>query len=295
MTIERQRALRATVIYNLFVRTADENYITARWCVINRLYTDFFWLAVHALEKYLKAVLLSNGKSSIKDERVANSAPYSHDIVRLYDTVASFAAELLPKHVSVPPWCAAAPNELATKTFLQHLYRRGNADNRYSLHGYTARQPRDLLMVDSVVFAVRRLICPLDDRVFPERLRSAEPITYRELLADHPDHFCPLDMPLDHLIAATEDSPLRVAALNQNVRFAPPGFPHTSLEIERALQHPIIDTRIFGPLQSDNPYAVAEGLAIGKWLLANVYVPDKGKNSLGTKIRTAIASADRSE
>lgn len=41
----------------LFVRTADEN---AR-CANNRLNTDFLWLAVHALEKYLKAVLLVNG------------------------------------------------------------------------------------------------------------------------------------------------------------------------------------------------------------------------------------------
>ncbi|WP_024342605.1 hypothetical protein [Bradyrhizobium japonicum] len=43
----------------LFVRTADENYVTARWCANNRLNTDFLWLAVHALEKYLKAVLVT--------------------------------------------------------------------------------------------------------------------------------------------------------------------------------------------------------------------------------------------
>jgi hypothetical protein len=30
----------------LFVRTADENYVTARWCAIHRLNTDFLWLAV---------------------------------------------------------------------------------------------------------------------------------------------------------------------------------------------------------------------------------------------------------
>jgi hypothetical protein len=62
--IERFRALQTDVVHDLFVRTADENYITARSCAVNRLYTDFFWLAVHALEKYLKAVLLLNGSSS---------------------------------------------------------------------------------------------------------------------------------------------------------------------------------------------------------------------------------------
>jgi len=49
VTIEREKALRSTVIYDLFVQTADENYITARWCVVNRLNTDFFWLAVNDL------------------------------------------------------------------------------------------------------------------------------------------------------------------------------------------------------------------------------------------------------
>ncbi len=51
-------ASKNNLVHELFVRTADENYIAARWCAINRLNTDFLWLAVHALEKYLKAVLL---------------------------------------------------------------------------------------------------------------------------------------------------------------------------------------------------------------------------------------------
>ena len=44
-------ASKNSLIGELFVRTADENYITARWCGTNRLNTDFLWLAVHALEK----------------------------------------------------------------------------------------------------------------------------------------------------------------------------------------------------------------------------------------------------
>jgi len=40
------------LVLELFVRTADENYITARWCAFNQLNIDFLWLSVHALEKY---------------------------------------------------------------------------------------------------------------------------------------------------------------------------------------------------------------------------------------------------
>jgi hypothetical protein len=53
----------ASIISELFVRRADENYITARWCAMNQLHTDFAWLAVHAMEKYLKAVLLYKRKA----------------------------------------------------------------------------------------------------------------------------------------------------------------------------------------------------------------------------------------
>jgi hypothetical protein len=75
------------LVLELFVRTADENYITARWCAFNLLNTEFLWLSVHVLEKYLKAVLLVNGKSS---------KSYGHDIERLYRDVKSIAGSLLP-------------------------------------------------------------------------------------------------------------------------------------------------------------------------------------------------------
>jgi hypothetical protein len=236
---------------------------------------------VHALEKYLKAVLLYNGKSSLR---------YSHNIVKLYDAVASFAGKLLPKTLSVPEWSTVLPNSLPTKTFVEYLYRRGNADNRYALPGYTVHQPRDFFMVDALVFAVRRLICPLNDRAFPERVRTAPPITNRRLLINDPYIFRHLGMPLDNLIAETENSPVRIAALNQNLPFAPPDFSHIPLQqIERAFRNPIIDDRIFGPLQSSASYSVAEGLAVAQWVVKNVQLP-KG---LGGQIRDAITIAKR--
>lgn len=74
-------ASKHNIVLELFARTADENYITARWCAINQLNTDFLWLSVHALEKYLKAVLLLNGGSSRRS--ASDQKTYSHDIVRL--------------------------------------------------------------------------------------------------------------------------------------------------------------------------------------------------------------------
>ncbi len=63
-----------SIINELFIATADDNYVLARSCFHQHLNVDFFWLAVHALEKYLKAVLLLNGKTA---------KSYGHDIVKL--------------------------------------------------------------------------------------------------------------------------------------------------------------------------------------------------------------------
>ena len=42
---EYHAALKSSLVQDLFVRTADENYITARWCVFNHLHMTSFGLA----------------------------------------------------------------------------------------------------------------------------------------------------------------------------------------------------------------------------------------------------------
>src|SRR5258708_33342421 len=88
-----QYAEKHSIVKELFINTADDNYIAARWCFHENLNVDFFWLAVHSLEKYMKAVLLLNGQSS---------KSYSHDITKLYSNIQPLAPELLPKQLFKP-------------------------------------------------------------------------------------------------------------------------------------------------------------------------------------------------
>ncbi len=81
------------IVRELFVDTADDNYVAARWCYSQSLFIDFNWLAVHALEKYLKAVVLLNGGSARK---------FSHNIVKLYAAVRPIAGDLLPANLDKP-------------------------------------------------------------------------------------------------------------------------------------------------------------------------------------------------
>jgi HEPN domain-containing protein len=110
-----------SIVTELFVVTADDNYVAARWCYQQGLNVDFFWLAVHCLEKYMKAVLLLNG-------RPARS--YGHDIAALFADVRPLAPELIPVDLTKPPlyqlehWYAET-----TEAFIARLYRDGQADN----------------------------------------------------------------------------------------------------------------------------------------------------------------------
>ncbi len=45
--------MKNNVVTQMFVDTADQNYLIARWAYHRGLFTDFFWNSVHALEKYL--------------------------------------------------------------------------------------------------------------------------------------------------------------------------------------------------------------------------------------------------
>ena len=73
------------IVDDLYIKTADDNYIAARWCFYAQLDVDFFWLAAHCVEKYLKATLLLN-------EQPART--YGHDIEKLYKAVLALAPAL---------------------------------------------------------------------------------------------------------------------------------------------------------------------------------------------------------
>lgn len=279
----------ASITDELFVRTADENYIAARWCAINRLNTDFAWLAVHALEKYLKAVLLYNGKPA---------KTQGHKIVELYEEVKLLAAPLLPTILAKPPslvighWFERTPEH-----FLAHLYTNGNPDNRYLIFGYDTRT-EDLHMLDSMVFAIRRLICTLED---PLRLHrggmpslSAVPTNY-EVLLQQPEYRPAHYMPLDEAIRVSDDSAARFAALNLNLAFTPPDFPHTAMKGGDSSRTPVIRRRVLDPMERSDHSQVNEGIETAKWLLDNVRLPGEGKKKSGVakQIYDAIVDAER--
>lgn len=272
----------SNVIDELYVHTADENYITARWCSIQRLHTDFAWSGVHALEKYIKAVLLYNGQPATK---------HGHDIVMLYESIKPLANGLLPSTLAKPArlrishWFERTP-----EGFLKHLYGNGNADNRYLIYGHDTRD-EDIHMLDSMVFTIRRLICRLDEPFFnPGAIPPKSPIpTYRELLSKDPRYQPNQFMPLDDRIRSKKDEASHHAALTLNFEFAPEGYQHADVRGGDSSRTPVLYLRILEPLGRDDVRQVRDGIETARWLLDNVRLPTEVRK----QIETALKSAER--
>ena len=259
------------IVQELFINTADDNYITARWCFIEELNVDYFWLAVHALEKYMKAVLLLNGKSS---------KGFSHDIVKLYNSVKLFASDLLPDSLEQPDalgndnrWLAEAPEK-----FLQRLYDNGNADNRYQIFGFL-RHYDDLFKLDLMIFALRRLCVPLDGYCASldgrYLLASGRNLTYRDMLMNQPEQWTLSSSgKLVETVSGKRGERLREVLLSHNFSFAPDDFPHGILRRNMASQNPVLGRLIINPLNRASDRATANiAVELKNWVVANIQVP----------------------
>ncbi|MBL8882399.1 MAG: hypothetical protein JNL45_05020 [Hyphomicrobium sp.] len=202
-----------TIVRDLFIATADENYITARWCYQQSLNIDFIWLAVHALEKYMKAALLLNGRSTT-DYKLGSgkSRSFGHDLEALYAELGIVAAKLLPARFARPDVIdVGAWIDETIAEYMARLHAKGNADNRYMVFGY-AFLPDQLAKLDQAVVDQRSLgiekgktFAP--DDVFNGRVRDA---SYPALPCSAPRGMCRLAWPYSSLCIHT-NGPLPLA------------------------------------------------------------------------------------
>ena len=264
------------IVRELFVNTADDNYIASRWCFVERLNGDFFWLAVHALEKYMKAVLLLNGRSSRDFRDKANNLQrFGHDIEALYKHVQSFAADLLPENLVKPDqletkrWRDETPN-----AFMDRFHHNGNADNRYQVFGYV-RHDVDLFKLDTMVFALRRLCVPLDMYYSGKHQPGKSNPTHRNMLAKQVNLW--ELMPrcrLEQTVNGKRGEHLRDVFLNVNIPFAPDDYDHRGLRSGMAAANPVLARLVLDPLtQPRDSKAVTIATQLCDWVLANIKLP----------------------
>jgi hypothetical protein len=143
---------RNLVAYEMFLDTADLNYVGARSAYFEQRDWDFWWLTLHALEKYLKTVLLVNGRSAREG---------GHEIPRLLGQLSMIDSRLAPPPL-VRPRVSGLDNWTASsiETFIKRLNAYGSPSNRYGQYGYSLTTD-DLLKADQLIYWVRRHARPL--------------------------------------------------------------------------------------------------------------------------------------
>ena len=261
------------IVRELFVDTADDNYIAARWCFVEGLHIDYFWLSVHALEKYMKAALLLNGESS---------KGYSVDIVKLYRKMKCIAPELLPSNLKKPDdldtdrWRDETPDN-----FIRRLHDNGNADNRYQIFGFY-RHKEDLFKLDILVFALRRLCVPLDAYYLGKWRRNKENLAYRDTLIRQPAEWSVSQLcKLEKTVAGERGERLRDVFLNLNLPFAPKDFSHGSLRSGMAAHNSVLGRSILRPLEkAPDSQAAALSAEVCDWVITNIQLPEDVKKQL---------------
>jgi HEPN domain-containing protein len=113
------------------IYTADEDYISARMSYRAGLIEPFLWSSLHAIEKYLKALLLFNNKSAKN---------FGHNIVKLL----SVAKEIDGLDLRLPA---------QTESYINYINEFG--ENRY-FEGSAYLEEFALDNLDEVVWYIRR-------------------------------------------------------------------------------------------------------------------------------------------
>lgn len=258
------------IIDSLYFQTADQTYIVARWCSIQRLSSDFIWNAIHALEKYLKAAILSNG-GSVKD--------LDHDILLAYERLQQIAGDLLPaklerpRDVDLSYWRECSPTD-----FMKRLMKNGGAAVRYNELGYVHSQ-LDLFLLDELVFQIRRLCIDLTKQ--PHKRVTTK--TRRDILKAQPDFANMQFGKLDKLHRDKNASgELKQAAFNMNIRFAPEDFEHEGFREGTNASNPALGRHIVRYLESKNPETRKVGRDVMKWYFDNNRVQKEIKQELSS-------------
>lgn len=140
------------LIMRLYIDPADEDYIAARAAYSSGLFHVFYWCAAQSCEKYLKAALLLQDRST---------QDYRHDIVSLYNEVLQHdRGNLLPEHLELPETTAMGRETWQGKNtilYIAYLAQYGSPDNRYGFHGTFVNGPV-LHALDLLCCALRRMM-----------------------------------------------------------------------------------------------------------------------------------------
>ena len=138
-----------TFASDVFRKQADYDYISARMNFRMQLRQQFLWSGQQAIEKYLKAILLFNGKSAKFYYNESSRKVFGHDLMALNEEV----AKLNYLRYELPEW---APQ------YMKYLAELGGFNRYLTKSSYNT--PDAVLKLDELVWNIRRYCQYIADR-----------------------------------------------------------------------------------------------------------------------------------
>jgi hypothetical protein len=268
-----------SLVERMFIATADENYILARWAAINHLDLDFLWLGLHAVEKYLKAVLLLNGKPA---------KGYNHNIERLYQDVLRLNPRLSFESLAKPPFLQGMEHthwiDESVEGFVRRLNDMGDPNNRYMLYGFDVWS-EDLFKLDQVVWKIRRHCRPL--KQFIRDARQTITIDWIEQLKKHVGHWTlGSNLPIEKVLAGNESPAITEAFRALNVPFTPDRIHVLAGWRTSSRNSPLADW--YRQLRNEQapPERRDENKSKFQWVLDNIDLPKRDKEEIQAALDT---------
>jgi hypothetical protein len=240
----------------MFLETADQNYISARAAFFDRRDWDFWWLALHATEKYLKAILLMNGGSAIGQ---------GHDLLRLIQDVKALDGRITePDFQGLPSPIGLFRSSRQTDRFMDRLAEYGSADNRYGTYGYQVSEV-DLICFDRLAYWARRYATP-----FIFNNSGCETVDWVAALDENPRLWRHFAGPLEETLALKPSDRRRWPAARMNFAFLPTAR-HRNIGLRSTIHNPPINewcARLVDP--SAKPEAKERAYSVLSWLVDRV-------------------------
>jgi hypothetical protein len=263
-------AQKLDIIREMFIDTADMNYIGTRAAFLERRDHDFWWLTLHAVEKYVKAALLING---------ATVNQSNHNLLTLLKRLQAIDRRAVPPPF-VRPALASGVGwfDGLNEDFIKSLNVFGSSANRYGAYSYVISD-LDIFRADHLVYWARR-----HARTFQQALPSGEEIDWIEELANNPRlwrHHS--EAPLERLADMPRFNHAKRSLFRGNFAFFPERR-HRPLEHRGGLAH---NAPIFLCIEALKASAAgsaerAEAREVIEWIRDHIFLPGEEIREIGS-------------
>ncbi len=256
-----------SLVLEMFLNTADENYISARVAFFEFRDRDFWWLTLHAVEKYLKASLLLNG---------VNVRNFGHDVIELLDRLYRLDKRLAPPPFRPPS--ISGPEvifDFTRKDFARSLTVQGHPNSRYGTYSYVTSR-FDIFQADHMIYWARRHARP-----FRQKLPDGGTVDWIDALGRNPTLWRHNSgAPLERLADISPRDPRRRNFVKFNLAFFPKARHRGRLRDGRFHNAPIsLRLKALENSAPGSPERATER-AVLQWVLRNVRMSGVDKENL---------------